>query len=179
MQRAQLPTLRLPPKMASSGELEFITANAIICLSAQRHRACERLDSVATASLKKFLVPRWGFYLGTTRIVDPPKLFFFNDTMITAAMPSTSTAPPPPGQTLDASQALAHLKTYEKRDGLSLADLHDGRAGGVTYNDFLVLVSQHLLSYPFQSSAPNIVFGLSLCAVLFLAWSHQFPSQYC
>ena len=41
---------------------------------------------------------------------------------------------------LDPSTALEHLKTYEKADGLSVAELMDSRVhGGLTYNDFLML----------------------------------------
>ena len=41
---------------------------------------------------------------------------------------------------LDPSNALEVLKTYEKRDGLSVEELMDSRAnGGLTYNDFLML----------------------------------------
>jgi hypothetical protein len=41
---------------------------------------------------------------------------------------------------LDSSTALEHLKTYERQDGLSVAELMDSRAhGGLTYNDFLML----------------------------------------
>ena len=41
---------------------------------------------------------------------------------------------------LDPATALEHLKTYESRDGLAVAELMDGRAhGGLTYNDFLML----------------------------------------
>lgn len=61
--------------------------------------------------------------------------------MLNASRTTTSQSPPAPGKVLDASQALEHLKTYTASDGLSLAELQDGRAGGVTYNDFLVLVS--------------------------------------
>lgn len=47
---------------------------------------------------------------------------------------STSAAP------LDPSQALAHLKTYQHGDGLSMSELVDSRAhGGLTYSDFIVL----------------------------------------
>lgn len=46
-----------------------------------------------------------------------------------------------PSQTyLNPSTALEHLKTYERRDGLSVAELIDSRVhGGLTYNDFLML----------------------------------------
>jgi IMP dehydrogenase len=48
-------------------------------------------------------------------------------------MPSTKTF-------MDASAALAHLKSYPSADGLSAADLMNSRMhGGLTYNDFLVL----------------------------------------
>ena len=41
---------------------------------------------------------------------------------------------------LDPSTALEYLKTYERLDGLSVAELMDSRAhGGLTYNDFLML----------------------------------------
>ena len=41
---------------------------------------------------------------------------------------------------LDASQAIEHLKSYERSDGLSVAELMDSRIhGGLTYNDFLLL----------------------------------------
>lgn len=41
---------------------------------------------------------------------------------------------------LSASQALAHLKTYSKKDGLSVRQLIDStNFGGLTYNDFLIL----------------------------------------
>ncbi|TFK85867.1 IMP dehydrogenase [Polyporus arcularius HHB13444] len=41
---------------------------------------------------------------------------------------------------LDASQAIEHLKSYERSDGLSVTDLMDSRVhGGLTYNDFLLL----------------------------------------
>ncbi|GAA5906856.1 hypothetical protein JCM6882_006848 [Rhodosporidiobolus microsporus] len=41
---------------------------------------------------------------------------------------------------LDPSQALEHLKTYSRGDGLSVRELMDSKAqGGLTYNDFLVL----------------------------------------
>ncbi|GAA5834178.1 hypothetical protein JCM11251_000563 [Rhodosporidiobolus azoricus] len=41
---------------------------------------------------------------------------------------------------LDPSQALEHLKTYQRGDGLSVRELMDSKAqGGLTYNDFLVL----------------------------------------
>ena len=40
----------------------------------------------------------------------------------------------------DASQALALLKTYETRDGISIQKLMDNtQIGGLTYNDFLLL----------------------------------------
>ena len=40
----------------------------------------------------------------------------------------------------DASQALALLKTYEARDGISIQKLMDNtQIGGLTYNDFLLL----------------------------------------
>jgi len=47
---------------------------------------------------------------------------------------------------LDVSAAIEHLKSYKSPDGLSLQDLNDGRAGGITYNDFLVLVCNIVLS---------------------------------
>ena len=54
----------------------------------------------------------------------------------TLAQPTTM----PSNTLLDPSQALEHLKTYERRDGLSVADLMDSRVhGGLTYNDFLLL----------------------------------------
>lgn len=41
---------------------------------------------------------------------------------------------------LDPSTALEHLKSYGRKDGLSISDLMDSRIhGGLTYNDFLVL----------------------------------------
>ncbi|KAF8627581.1 hypothetical protein AX17_006154 [Amanita inopinata Kibby_2008] len=41
---------------------------------------------------------------------------------------------------LDSSTALEHLKTYSRRDGLSVQDLMDSTVhGGLTYNDFLLL----------------------------------------
>lgn len=41
---------------------------------------------------------------------------------------------------LDPAQALEHLKSYERSDGLAVADLMDSRVhGGLTYNDFLLL----------------------------------------
>lgn len=41
---------------------------------------------------------------------------------------------------LDTTKATAHLKTYERKDGLSIQELIDSRNfGGLTYNDFLVL----------------------------------------
>lgn len=41
---------------------------------------------------------------------------------------------------LSASQALAHLQTYSKKDGLSIRQLIDStNFGGLTYNDFLIL----------------------------------------
>lgn len=41
---------------------------------------------------------------------------------------------------LDPSQALEVLKSYERSDGLSAAELMDTRIhGGLTYNDFLLL----------------------------------------
>ncbi|KAK0527484.1 inosine-5'-monophosphate dehydrogenase [Tilletia horrida] len=44
------------------------------------------------------------------------------------------------GPYLDASQAVAHLATYEHADGLSVQDLmSSSKHGGLTYNDFLVL----------------------------------------
>lgn len=40
---------------------------------------------------------------------------------------------------LPASDAIAHLKTYTRGDGLSLRELMDSRVnGGLTYNDILV-----------------------------------------
>lgn len=43
-------------------------------------------------------------------------------------------------QYLDPSTALEHLKTYKRKDGLSVADLMDSQVhGGLTYNDFLLL----------------------------------------
>lgn len=73
----------------------------------------------------------------TPSLLNPPSLF---NTMLNASRSTTSQAAPAAGQVLDASKALEHLKTYAAADGLSLAELHDGRAGGVTYNDFLALV---------------------------------------
>jgi len=41
---------------------------------------------------------------------------------------------------LSTSEAIAHLATYERLDGLSVGDLMDSRVhGGLTYNDFLML----------------------------------------
>ena len=41
---------------------------------------------------------------------------------------------------LDPATALEVLKSYERSDGLSVADLMDSRVhGGLTYNDFLLL----------------------------------------
>lgn len=41
---------------------------------------------------------------------------------------------------LNTSDAIAHLKTYTQKDGLSVSELMDSRVnGGLTYNDFLVL----------------------------------------
>jgi hypothetical protein len=41
---------------------------------------------------------------------------------------------------LNTANALAHLKTYSTKDGLSVSELMDSRTnGGLTYNDFLVL----------------------------------------
>ncbi|KAH8822711.1 IMP dehydrogenase/GMP reductase [Flagelloscypha sp. PMI_526] len=41
---------------------------------------------------------------------------------------------------LDACTALEHLKTYDRRDGLSIGELMDSQKhGGLTYNDFLML----------------------------------------
>lgn len=41
---------------------------------------------------------------------------------------------------LDPAQALEHLKSYERSDGLAVSDLMDSRVhGGLTYNDFLLL----------------------------------------
>lgn len=41
---------------------------------------------------------------------------------------------------MDAKDAIAHLSTYKKSDGLSLRELMDSQTnGGLTYNDFLVL----------------------------------------
>ncbi|EIW81691.1 IMP dehydrogenase [Coniophora puteana RWD-64-598 SS2] len=52
------------------------------------------------------------------------------------AAPSTKTSE----QLLDAKDALAHLATYPRSDGLSIADLMDSTIrGGLTYNDFLML----------------------------------------
>ncbi|KAG8824271.1 inosine-5'-monophosphate dehydrogenase, partial [Serendipita sp. 399] len=43
-------------------------------------------------------------------------------------------------QFLDPKTALAHLESYEQRDGLSAAQLMSSiKHGGLTYNDFLVL----------------------------------------
>lgn len=41
---------------------------------------------------------------------------------------------------LSPAHALDHLKTYDRSDGLSVADLMESRVhGGLTYNDFLLL----------------------------------------
>jgi IMP dehydrogenase len=41
---------------------------------------------------------------------------------------------------LSSSSALAHLETYNRRDGLAVHELMDSvRHGGLTYNDFLML----------------------------------------
>jgi IMP dehydrogenase len=41
---------------------------------------------------------------------------------------------------LSTSEAVAHLATYQRSDGLSVKDLMDSRLhGGLTYNDFLIL----------------------------------------
>ena len=41
---------------------------------------------------------------------------------------------------LNPADALAHLATYAKKDGLAVDELMDARAhGGLTYNDFLML----------------------------------------
>ncbi|GLB44101.1 putative catalyzes the conversion of inosine 5'-phosphate (IMP) to xanthosine 5'-phosphate (XMP), the first committed and rate- limiting step in the de novo synthesis of guanine nucleotides, and therefore plays an important role in the regulation of cell growth [Lyophyllum shimeji] len=48
--------------------------------------------------------------------------------------------PEEPTQYLDPSTALDVLKTYDRKDGLSITDLMDSRVhGGLTYNDFLLL----------------------------------------
>jgi IMP dehydrogenase len=45
-----------------------------------------------------------------------------------------------PSALLPPSDALAHLATYERLDGLSVKDLMNSRVhGGLTYNDFLML----------------------------------------
>jgi IMP dehydrogenase len=49
-------------------------------------------------------------------------------------------APALPSAPLSHADALAHLDTYPRRDGLSVQDLMDSvRHGGLTYNDFLML----------------------------------------
>lgn len=54
---------------------------------------------------------------------------------------------------LSATEALAHLKTYSKKDGLSVQQLIDSaNFGGLTYNDFLVLPG--LINFP--SSAVSL-----------------------
>jgi hypothetical protein len=63
---------------------------------------------------------------------------------------------------LDPSQALKHLSTYTSKDGLSLQELNDGRAGGITYNDFLCLVSTQL---------PTLT---HFKCRIFSAWPYQF-----
>lgn len=41
---------------------------------------------------------------------------------------------------LSSASALEHLRSYERSDGLSVADLMESRIhGGLTYNDFLLL----------------------------------------
>lgn len=53
-----------------------------------------------------------------------------------AKMPTSSNA----AKLLSPSDALAHLASYERLDGLSVKDLMDSRVhGGLTYNDFLML----------------------------------------
>lgn len=54
---------------------------------------------------------------------------------------------------LSASEAIAHLKTYEKKDGLSVKELLDStNFGGLTYNDILILPG--LINFP--SSAVSL-----------------------
>jgi hypothetical protein len=69
-----------------------------------------------------------------------PLIMVFSQASTSKALPSTN------GDYgfLDPSQALKHLSTYTSKDGLSLQELNDGRAGGITYNDFLCLVSTQL-----------------------------------
>jgi IMP dehydrogenase len=44
------------------------------------------------------------------------------------------------GTVLNPSEALAHLQTYDRSDGLSVNELMDSQThGGLTYNDFLML----------------------------------------
>ncbi|KAJ3512168.1 hypothetical protein NLJ89_g3672 [Agrocybe chaxingu] len=48
--------------------------------------------------------------------------------------------PVDPTTYLDPKDALEHIKTYNRRDGLSVAELMDSQVhGGLTYNDFLLL----------------------------------------
>ena len=48
--------------------------------------------------------------------------------------------PAPSKQFLDPSEALAHLQTYPRSDGLSVQELMNSQLhGGLTYNDFLML----------------------------------------
>ena len=98
---------------------------------------------------------------------------------------------------LDPSNAVKHLESYQRGDGLSVRELMDStKQGGLTYNDFLVLpghidfpasvvsteskvTKKTVLKTPFLSSPMDTVTETEMAIAIAVSLYNSFPFLAC